>query len=748
MAGWSPAALLDALMQAAPIPVVCFDAQQRVIQWNRAAATMAGIAAPEARPTVRDVLASGSDEDICDALERVRLGETVSGYPLLFRHAPEQGSRFAGTLAPVRDAAGEVVGGVIVALDVTESSRSERAHQDDRAFLRSLIDTSPASIVAFDRELRQTEWNHQAVRNTGIPRETAIGRTTEELFPGFLGSEWHAKVQRVLQGEVMTTLDFGLTDPVTNTSRVLDVTMSPIYDADAAIVGALVMSLDFTERYAAQRALAASESRYRHLFDQSPAMQVVVDADSFVVLDANSPMLSFYGYERDQLVGAHVSRLLPQGSPVDRDSLRDLLHGGSAYSRRRHVTSSGEPVEVEAYATLLQDGDRRVLHVVMHDISDRVRAEAARDRMIRIAESTSDVIAECDPVTTLLTYMNRAGRELFGIGQERDLPILELVHPADRDRVITTIIPAALRDGVWRGEVALQSRSGRRISAFAEVLGHQDALDGRWFVSAVVRDVTSDKQREAELSAAREAAEIASHAKSAFLAGMSHELRTPLASVLGFAEVLRDGQAGPTTAQQREFLDDVLGSAQHLARIIDDALDLAKVEAGAIDLKSEVVDVAVMLDQASAMVSAPASTRGVTVSRQVAPGCGEFVADGARVRQVLINYLSNAIKHTPSGGEVRVEVTGDTPDRIRFTVRDRGVGIAESDLPRLFVPFQRLGAPTDGDGSGLGLAISRRLVEALGGTVSVESRAELGTAFHMTLPRRPAGASAASVTGT
>jgi signal transduction histidine kinase len=233
-------------------------------------------------------------------------------------------------------------------------------------------------------------------------------------------------------------------------------------------------------------------------------------------------------------------------------------------------------------------------------------------------------------------------------------------------------------------------------------------------------------------------AEAASLAKSHFLASMSHELRTPLNGVIGFAEVLADGKAGPINDAQREYLTDILNSGRHLLRLINDVLDLSKVEAGRMELKPEAFDVAAVVEEVCAVSRAMAQPRRIEIQTSFATGPGEVMLDLQRFKQVLYNLLSNAVKFSHDGGRVEVSVETGTNGRFRLLVRDEGIGIRAADLPRLFREFEQLdsGDARRYGGTGLGLALTRRLVELQHGTISVESAPGKGTLFVVDLPRR------------
>ena len=228
---------------------------------------------------------------------------------------------------------------------------------------------------------------------------------------------------------------------------------------------------------------------------------------------------------------------------------------------------------------------------------------------------------------------------------------------------------------------------------------------------------------------------FASQAKSDFLAGMSHELRTPLNAVIGFAELMRMNEAAePLTRRQSQAVEQILGSGQHLLSLIEEVLDLARIEAGKLSMSVERVDPQLVVRQVCDNMRPAAEAAGVTL-RAPAPTAGlGVVADRTRLRQVLINLLSNAIKYNREGGDVLLEVR-QTAEGVALSVHDTGVGIPEDRMAELFQPFNRLGRETsDVAGTGIGLAVSRRLAEAMNGRLECASRAGEGSTFTLHLP--------------
>src|SRR5215211_5648709 len=231
--------------------------------------------------------------------------------------------------------------------------------------------------------------------------------------------------------------------------------------------------------------------------------------------------------------------------------------------------------------------------------------------------------------------------------------------------------------------------------------------------------------------------ESASTHKSEFLANMSHELRTPLNAIIGFSQVLREGMVGDVNDKQAEYLDDILSSGNHLLSLINDVLDLSKVEAGQVELQVAPFSLRDALERGVSMVREQATTGGVQVALHANGGLDVVTGDERRIRQVIFNLLSNAVKFTPAGGSVDVSAT-QSNGKVTVSVADTGPGIAAEDLDRIFEEFQQTetGA-SQSEGTGLGLALSKRFVEMQGGRIWCDSELGKGSTFQFTLPLRP-----------
>jgi len=436
---------------------------------------------------------------------------------------------------------------------------------------------------------------------------------------------------------------------------------------------------------------------------------------------------------------------LPAENPADRVLREGVIVGLANHTAlvardgtERPIADSGAPIRGE-------DGVVRGVVLVFRDMSeqrtseDALRRSEARYRKlfdsgvigVVVADAVGNFLEANDPFLAMVGYTRDdllAGRVRWA-----DMTPPEWSH-------LDQVALQELSDGgVFQTyEKEYFRKDGRRIPI---LLGGAMLDDTR--IIAYILDITQQKRveelktRSVELETENRRIHAASRLKSEFLANMSHELRTPLNAIIGFAELMHDDVVRPEMPEFKEFIGDILSSGRHLLQLINDVLDLSKVEAGKLDFHPEPVDLATVVAEVVAILRSIAADKQIRIETDVAPETRDVELDASRLKQVLYNYISNALKFTGDGGHIVVRTRPEGATAFRLEVEDDGVGIAAHDLGRLFHEFQQLdaGAAKKHPGTGLGLALTRRLVEAQGGRVGVRSVLGQGSTFHAILPR-------------
>jgi PAS domain S-box-containing protein len=367
--------------------------------------------------------------------------------------------------------------------------------------------------------------------------------------------------------------------------------------------------------------------------------------------------------------------------------------------------------------------------------------EALRQSEERYSIATTvatEGIYEWNVVTGALHITENAKAFFANVGLHDSAAWNSLVHPDDRAGYRQVIVEhfKGLTPRLEH-EYRIAAAAGEYRWVIDRAIAVRDASGRATKLIGAVTDVTRRKLAELELHRAREQAEAASREKSRFLANMSHELRTPLNAVIGFAEVLKEGMFGELNAKQAEYISDIHESGQHLLSLINDILDLSKVEAGRMDLELSEFDVAAALQRAMTLVKERAQRHGVRLNLELAAASAALRADERKFKQIMLNLLSNAVKFTPEGGSVSVAARPDGGG-IEIRVTDTGVGISPEDRAALFEDFKQVGgdARRKAEGTGLGLALTKRFIELHGGEIRVESAPGAGSTFTFTLPGR------------
>ncbi len=394
---------------------------------------------------------------------------------------------------------------------------------------------------------------------------------------------------------------------------------------------------------------------------------------------------------------------------------------------------------------------RRIEHAVTQRTAElqREMTERARaDQALRDSEQRFRNILDHAPIG--IVYADLAGRVREANPKFRDMvgyradalagrSLTELAHPDDRADAAELL--TRLISGEARSDTLATSRRQRLLHRHGQVLWVQmtlsvlrDSSGQPLRLVAVVEDVTERlKLQEAERG--RQRAESANQAKNEFLSRMSHELRTPLNAMLGFAQLLELDRKPPLAAHQSEWTSQIQHAGWHLLEMINDTLDLSRIESGTLRLEAVAVDVVPLLRLCVAMVEPAAGRRGIQVRDQVDPAARVVQADPTRLKQVLTNLLSNAVKYNVDGGRVHVETRPGSDGGVDILVSDTGLGLSDTQVSELFQPFNRLGREHSNiEGTGIGLVISRRLAELMGGSLVASSREGAGSTFVLHLP--------------
>jgi PAS domain S-box-containing protein len=477
------------------------------------------------------------------------------------------------------------------------------------------------------------------------------------------------------------------------------------------------------------------------------------ETDAELTLTYVSPrVVEVLGIHPRQLVGRKLLELgrftLPAGekSPLDsarRTPFRDLpFVTTNSTGEQRLLRISSLPVFDRKTGSFL--GFRGTARDVTDEAEARERVAQSQAQLSTAIETISDGFALFDPNDRLVLCNQRYRAMWPGVPIELGMSFEEIIR--------ATHVAGALPWPESEREQRVAERMQRRVGAPYEL----KLADGRWFkvsdwrtpdgsIVGIRTDITELKEREQALMLAKEAAEIANRSKSEFLANISHELRTPLNAIIGFSEIMRDEIFGPIgSPQYREYLTDVLDSAHHLLGLINDILDLAKAEAGKLELAEEVVDLPSVARAAIRLVRERADRSGLEIVSTLTDDLPFAYADERKLKQILLNLLSNAVKFTPEGGTVEVSAAIEPAGDLVLAVRDTGIGIAPEDIAVALAPFGQVEGSLNRkhEGTGLGLPLCRAMTELHGGQLAIESTVGAGTTVRVRLPavrlvRRP-----------
>ena len=802
--------LLQTVLNSLGDGVVVSDQDNNLLVVNPAARRILGIGEAENPADFRDRYLPYLSDQVTlyppeqSPLQRALRGEVADNVEMFLRRSdlPDcPGVLLDISLRPLRDPDSELGGGVVTFRDISQRRaiedtlrQREVALQESEAQLRAIFENVPIAVSLAD--IRD---NYRIVRRNAAHREL-VGYSETEILQITVADYTHpddieadfAQMQRLIDGEISCFQMEKRYRCQTGEYTWVKLTAALICDAEGNPHYALGMSEDITElrqreadRQLNEAALRKSETRLRHIIDSS-IVGILFTLSTGEITEANHSFLQMVGYTSEDVATGRLrwdDLTPPEYHVVDRLIDQELLlHQASSIHEKEYFHHDGSRIPVLLGVALVED-DQEVVFVL--NISDRKQTERrllavqdqlliAQERLQHLLRSSPAIIYSTTPgEMPMITFISSNVSQALGYEASECLSSnfwLTHLHPDD-----LPTCRAGLVQLLQQGYVAIEYRFRHQDGSYRwlydqsqlvrDEIGNTLEQIGSWIdISERKRDETERKRAEEQLHQINQRlaltnAELA-HAtrlKDEFLANMSHELRTPLNSIIGLSEVMQEEVFGALTAKQHQFLETIQSSGKHLLDLINDILDLAKIEAGMLELNLTETPIHSLCEASLTLMRQQAIQKNITLRSELldsAPSSdeapnpsgradmlnGTIRVDERRIRQVLINLLSNAIKFTPEGGIVTLTVhsTQDPSDQkyLSFSVTDTGIGIAPQDLHKLFQTFVQIDSSIDRhyEGTGLGLALVKQITEMHHGQVSVESSPGLGSCFTITLP--------------
>ena len=623
---------------------------------------------------------------------------------------------------------------IVQAEDLTERVRARESLSAARTQMQETLERVGGAFIAVDSDWRITQVNETAEELVGKPRASLLGQVLQDVVdPDLLGFLVDAIATTMKERQQTHIADFPYP------SRQAWLTLRAYATAD----GVSLFIRDVTQLRDLEQELRLAEMRFQALVEQLPAvvyMHADDDDETMIYLSPYFEELTGFSIERESPC-RNEQAWLDLIHPDDRE--RVLREGGSydhdhnqMSQEYRFRRADGSYIWVsDIYSAMLDDAGQIIAwQGIMVDITASIEAREAISRLASIVEASDDAIFSRNLTDGKITYWNPAAERLYGYTAEEAIgqPI-SLVFVDKDAQLVTSSAPFASVPS-RHFETRHRRKDGQIFDVAVTLFPVRDAEGNVTGISNITRDITDRIIAEQEIRAALEAAEAGVRAKALFLAMMSHELRTPLQAVLGYADFLLSQRSGELSTEQREDIGSIHVEASRMVHLIEQMLDLSRMEAGRLDLKREPVDLKRVMEMVRQDVAPQVKAKGLTLTISAPNRLPRAQGDPERVRQILLILAGNAVKFTETG-EVRINMRARR-GHLEVDVQDTGIGISPAELPHIFEEFRQVDSRLSRrqGGAGLGLAIAQRLAEQMDGAITVASQPGVGSTFTLRLP--------------
>jgi len=637
-----------------------------------------------------------------------------------------------------RDPQGEVKGIFASARDITDRVRLEEQLREQQTYLRGLIESSVDGLITVDPEGFITDVNEQMCRMTGYGREELIGSSFKRYFTE--PDRADAGVKRTFAEGVVTNYELVLQSKLGRKATV-SFNASVFRAVDGGMQGIFASARDISEQARLQTQLGEQQAYNRSLIEASPDAQFAIAPDG-TITDVNEEATRLTGYSRKHLINSRFSDYFTDPDRARAGVLQTLNERRVISYELNLITRYGRRITVSFNAGVFTDAAGNPLGILaaardateQKQLEEQLRASQLYTRSL--IESNIDALMTTDPLG-IITDVNQQMETLTGHTREELIGTAFKQYFTDSERAEDGI-RSVLREGrVTNYELTARSKDGMETVVSYNATTFNDQSGNLQGVFAAARDVTERKRFEQTLQEKNIELESANLAKDRFLASMSHELRTPLNAIIGFTGTLLMKLPGPLTGDQEQQLSTVQTSAKHLLSLINDLLDLAKIESGKVEIKYEPIVCQSVVEEVAAALKPLAENKGLDFKVKTPKGFVRVESDRRILSQILINLTNNAIKFTDKG-KVQIELgtrqsNGHTLATI--DVIDTGIGIRPEDKEKLFQAFQQVDVDHRAEGTGLGLYLSQKLAVLIKGRIELESEYGKGSVFRLLIPK-------------